>query len=518
MQAGTLSACGPGRVRLAEPVAALSLVCDLGMGQPMGHGLRVCRLALRLAEEVGASPGELRTVFYGSLLRWIGCTGNAHEVASALGDDLAGRTAMATLDHGVAGAVDGFVRTHGRGPEAGLLRGADGWQALAVSHCESAVLLGRWLGLEEPVLVALDQVFERWDGDGLPRRLGGEELLRAGRIMRLAGDAEVFDRLGGPAAAVAAIRGRRGTVYDPGLGDVFAELGAGLLGELGEGSAWEAVLHAEPGPRVHVEGDQVDRALEAMADFADLKAPCFSGHGRAVSALAQRAASVLGLDAADGSGLRRAALVQDVGRVGVSDAVWEHPGRLDDGAREAVRLRPYLTERALSRSAWLAGIADLAASHHERLDGSGYHRRLDARTLSASARVLAAADAYQAMSEDRPHRPALTPSEAARVLRDGVARGEHDADAVSAVLSAAGRPADAPVGSGGLTPREVEVLVLLASGLRNREIAERLVVSPKTVGRHLEHVYAKLGVSTRASATLAAMQRGLVPASRGPVA
>jgi len=503
---------------LAEAVAALSLVCDLGMGQPMGHGLRVCRLALRLGEEVGASVGELRTVFYASQLRWIGCTGNAHEVASALGDDLAGRTAMAMLDHGVAGAVDGFVRAHGRGPEAALLRGAEGWRTLAASHCESAVLLGRWLGLDVAVQLALNQVFERWDGTGLPRGLGGEGLLRAGRIMRLAGDAEIFDRLGGPGAAVAAARGRRGTVYDPGLVDAFVEVGPALLAELAEGSEWEIVLGAEPGPRVHVEGDQVDRVLEAMADFADLKVPCFSGHGRATGALAQRAAAVLGLSAAEGSALRRAALVQDVGRVGVSDAVWEHPGALDDAAREAVRLHPYLTERTLSRSAWLAEIADLAASHQERLDGSGYHRRLDARTLSASARVLAAADAYQAMSETRPHRPALPASEAVRVLNDAVARGEHDAGAVGAVLSAAGRPADAPGGTHGLTAREVEVLVLLASGLRNREIAERLVVSPKTVGRHLEHVYAKLGVSTRASATLAAMQRGLVPAPAGPVA
>jgi len=499
------------RVRLAEPVAAMSLVCDLGMGQPLGHGARVCLLAMGLAREVGLGPAVLRTVYYAALLRWIGCSANAHEVAGALGDDLEPRTDMATLDHRSPGAVTRFLHLHGGGPAASLLADPATWRDIAAAHCESAVLLGRWLGLEPDVQDALDQVFERWDGHGLPRGLAGEEIGIAARVVRVAGDAELFHRAGGPEAVLAAARARAGTVYDPWLAAAVADAAPGLFARLGTGGAWDAVLDAEPGPRVQAEGERLERVLEALADFADLKAPCFTGRSRAVAALAGRAAGLRGLDA---STVRRAALLQDVGRVGVSASVWDRPGPLDDGEREAVRLHPYLTERALSRSAWLAPVADLAAAHHERLDGSGYHRRLDARTLAPAARVLAAADVYQAMTEPRPHRRALTPREVLAELRGETRRGALDPGAVDAVLAAAGHGGGSPPGPLGLTVRELEVLALLARGLRNREIAERLVVSPKTVGHHVEHVYGKLGVSTRAAATLRAMQEGLLADQR----
>lgn len=494
-------------------MAALSLVCDLGMGQPLGHGLRVCCLAVGLGEQLELPAAELRVVYYSSMLRWIGCTANAHEVAGALGDDLSSRSDMATLDQTRPDAMATFARTHGYGPAGAMVQSPEGWRSLASAHCEAAVLLGRWLELDPAVQNALDQVFERWDGKGLPRGLGGAELSPAARLTRVAGDLELLQRVHGIDAAVAATRERAGSMYDPELAAALAAEAPALLAELSQRSAWETALGAEPGPWEQAEGVRLERVLEAMADFADLKAPCFTGHSRGVCGLAREAATVLGLGTDDRLALGRAALVQDVGRVGVSNAIWEKRGYLDDSEREAIRLQPYLTERALARSPWLQQLSDLAASHHERLDGSGYHRRLDARSLSLQARLLAAADVYQAMSEPRPHRPALEPERAAGELRAEAARGRLDPAAVEAVLTTAGHATERPRGPQGLTPRELEVLKLLSVGLRNREIAERMIVSPKTIGRHLENIYAKLGVSTRAAATLQAMQQGLLPAS-----
>ncbi|MGH3132989.1 MAG: HD domain-containing phosphohydrolase, partial [Gaiellaceae bacterium] len=209
--------------------------------------------------------------------------------------------------------------------------------------------------------------------------------------------------------------------------------------------------------------------------------------------------------------LRRAALVQDAGRMGVSNSIWDKPGPLSSAEIERVRLHPYYVERMFQQLPTLASIGALAAQHHERLDGSGYPRGLAGNGLSPTARTLAAADVYRALVEPRPHRPAHGAEEAARELRSEVKRGRLDGDAVNAVLPAAGhrvrRRRDWPRG---LTPREVEVLALIARGHSNREVARRLHLAEKTVGNHVEHIYAKIGSSTRAEASLFAMQHGLL--------
>ena len=210
--------------------------------------------------------------------------------------------------------------------------------------------------------------------------------------------------------------------------------------------------------------------------------------------------------------MRHAALVQGFGRLGVSNAIWDKPGPLGAGEWERVRMHPYITERMLRQSAALAPLGAIAVQLRERLDGSGYPRGLRGSAMTRPARILGAADAYQAMREPRPHRGALTADEAAEELRAGVRAGHLDGDAVEAVLQAAGhrvrRRRDGPAG---LTAREVEVLRLLARGLSNKQIATRLVIAPKTAGNHIEHIYVKIDASTRASAGLFAMQHGLLP-------
>ena len=224
------------------------------------------------------------------------------------------------------------------------------------------------------------------------------------------------------------------------------------------------------------------------------------------------AAGAAGLPDDDAVALGRAALVHDVGRVGVPNGVWDRRGPLSAEQWERVRLHPYLTERVLRRCSLLAPNADVAARHHERVDGSGYHRGTSGGQFDQGARLLAAADAYHAMTEDRPHRPALTASDAASQLAADVDAGRFGRVEVDAVLAAAGQPRlqAAATNPAGLTDREVEVLCLIARGRLNKQVAATLGISAKTVGHHIEHIYAKAGVATRAGATLFAMERGLL--------
>jgi HD-GYP domain-containing protein (c-di-GMP phosphodiesterase class II) len=273
---------------------------------------------------------------------------------------------------------------------------------------------------------------------------------------------------------------------------------------------WEEVMAAEPEPIAFIE--DVDVALTAMADFVDIKSPWTRGHSRRVAELAGAAAGVAGLGPDESMLLARAGLVHDVGRVGVENGVWDRPGQLATAEWEKVRLHPYLTERVLSRCRTLGQLADLASSHHERMDGSGYHRQTMGDRLSMTSRILAASDVMAALTSERPQRPAHTIEEASVLMTEESRQGKLDPMAVTAVVSVAGGvvPSLSAPNPGGLSDREVEVLRLLARGRTNRQMAEELFISPKTVGRHVENIYAKIGVSTRAGAAVYAMEQRLL--------
>jgi HD-GYP domain-containing protein (c-di-GMP phosphodiesterase class II) len=276
--------------------------------------------------------------------------------------------------------------------------------------------------------------------------------------------------------------------------------------------AWEAVIAAEPVLRVVLSEEQFDSALLAIANFIDLKSPHWLGHGKAVAELAATAGGELRMSLDDRRMLRHAGLLHGFGRIGISNSIWDKPGPLGAGEWERVRMHPYLTERMLHDSAALAPLGAVAAQIRERLDGSGHPRGLSATEISRPARVLAVADAYQAMREPRAHRPARQPDEAAAQLRAEATAGRLDRDAVHAVLTGAGhrvpRRRDGP---SGLTSRETDVLRLAARGLTNKDIAAILVISPKTVANHIERIYLKIGASNRAMASMFAMKHGLLP-------
>jgi HD-GYP domain-containing protein (c-di-GMP phosphodiesterase class II) len=504
-------------VRLAELVAALSLGIDLGFGQPMEHVLRQCLIALRLAERLGLGDEERAAVYYTALLINVGCHTDAHEQAKWFGDDIALKAGKYDGEfHGVRAALSGMRMIGAGSPPLHRLRvgiefAAGGHREvdqMIAQHARMAQVLAGELGLPAPVIAALGGAYEQWDGRGWPGELSGDAVPLAARLAQIAEFAEVAHRVGGGDAVRALARGRAGGQFDPRAAQVLEADADILLAGIEAAGSWDAVIGAEPALGVVLVGERVDAALLAVANFVDLKSPFTLGHAGAVAELAAGAGERLGLDATT---LRRAALVHDLGRLGVSNSIWDKPGPLGPGEWERVRMQPYLTERMLCQSEALAPLGAIAVQHRERIDGSGYPRGLTGAAIPLPARVLAAADAYEAMREPRPYRAARTPEDAAAQLRGEVRAGRLDADAAEAVLGAAGhRVPRRREGPHGLTRRELEVLRLLARGLPNREIAARLVISPKTVGNHVEHIYAKIGASTRAAAGLFAVQHGLL--------
>jgi HD-GYP domain-containing protein (c-di-GMP phosphodiesterase class II) len=508
-------------VRLAEVLAALSLATDLGMGQPMEHMLRQCLIALRLAERLGLDDDDRRVVYYGSLLSWVGCHVDAYEQAKWFGDDTVLKTDFRHTDFSSATTDALFMMRHvGSGRPAtermrlGLAFLGDGRRAaetMLTNHWMAADALAARLGLAQRIRDCVEQTFERWDGRGSPKGVPGPQILVTARLIALADVVEVYHRAAGTDAAVSVARERRGTQFDPELADLFVAQAPSVFDGLAEDSSWDDVIAAEPALAIRLGDTEFGAALEAIADFADVKSPFTIGHSRAVADLAGEAATIAGLGEPAAKSVRRAGLVHDLGRLGVPNTIWDKKSPLSRAESERVRMHPYLTERTLASSPALAPLAAIAAQHHERLDGSGYPRGLAGAALTTEGRLLAAADFYQAKTEPRPHRAACSAADAAAALRAEVRAGRLDGDATSAVLAAAGhRSPRRKAWPAGLTGREVEVLRLLSAGLSNREIAARLVISVKTAGHHVEHIYAKTGTGNRSMASLFAASHGLI--------
>lgn len=507
-------------VRLAELIAALSLGIDLGFAQPMEHVLRQCRIALRLADQMGLGEEDRSTVYYTALLVNVGCHSDAHEQAKWFGDDIAMKARK--YDHDLTSVRSSLavMRMLGSGnPVLQRLKlgvefarsGRREFEHMVDRHAAMAERLAGELGLPAAVQEAVGASYEQWDGKGFPGRRKGEAVPVAARLASFAEFVEVAHRLGGVDAAVALAQRQRGRQFDPDLADALASRAHDILGGLDGEDTWDAVIASEPALTRFLDGDDFDRALTAIADFVDLKSPYTLGHSRAVAELAADAGAHLGLAAEEITLLRRAALASGLGRLGVSNAIWDKPGPLGTGERERVRMHPYLTERMLQQSPALAPLGAIAAQHRERLDGLGYPRGLSGPAISRPARILGAVDAYVSMCEVRPYRPALTPAQAADEVRREVRAGRLDQEAVGAVLLAAGhrvpRRAEGPAG---LTAREVEVLCLVARGLSSKQIAAELIIAPKTARNHIEHVYSKIGASSRVQASLFAIQNGLL--------
>lgn len=486
--------------------------------------MRSCLIATALARRLKLPESEVADTYYTALLMHVGCSALSHEAAAAWGNehralgaaartnladpsDIAG-TLMPAITEGMSAAERSRVERYAASPQ-----GQEFGRRFDTGSCEVASATARRVGLGAGVERALKEAVEWWNGEGPPDGLQGEEIALPARIARASADTARFDHLGGTEAVVAALRRRSGGILDPSIVETIISNADELLADTRAGDPRERLLDVEPDPVIEIDASSLNRVAAAFGDLADLKTPWTHGHSGGVAKLAGAAARGLGLDAQTLSRLEQSARLQDLGRIAVSNLIWEKPGPLTSAEWEQARMHSYHSERILAASNVLAPLARAAGMHHERLDGSGYYRGCRARELSPAARILAAADAFHAMTQERPHRPALGTERAAAELQREVRAGRLDGDAAAAVLEAAGagRPRRRDnLRPGGLSEREVEVARLVASGCSNPEIAARLVISRRTAEHHVQHIYAKVGVSSRAGLALFAHEHGLI--------
>jgi putative nucleotidyltransferase with HDIG domain len=429
-------------IRLSEIVAALSHALDVTEGQPMGHAERTCIIGLRLADAVGLEPARRSSLFYALLLKDAGCSTTSATTAEVFGaDDLyvkresrlvdpkSPAQSLRCLSRTIAPRAP--LRQRARHLRALVAMGVDGARQLGAMRCERGAEIARAIDLDEDAAGAIHQLDEHWDGHGYPAGLAGEAISPLARVICLAQTIEVFWSQRGATAACAVARERRGTWFDPALVDAVATFEH-------DGAFW-ASLHEpdvnalEPADRVERADDaRLDRVAEAFARIVDAKSPYTASHSAGVAEIAEAIAVTMGLDVPTRRLLRRAGLLHDVGKLGVSNRILDKPGKLDAEEWAAMRRHPELSRVILQSVPALADVAHLAATHHERLDGSGYPDGLTAAELDLPDRILQVADVAEALSAERPYRGALPVAEVLSMI--GRDAGERlDADCVAAL-------------------------------------------------------------------------------------
>ena len=374
-----------------EVIGALCLATDLGMGFPFEHGLQTTLAATRLAEKLGADPPTASQAYHACLLSHAGCTTDAHVTAEVFGDSLT--THLNPVLYGSQREVlTGLIRALPEPDRRAPVRAVEVARRLPrvarvrrphfTAMCEVAEMLADGVGLPSSAAGLLAHLTERWDGNGPLQRAKGEEIPLPMRIVHVAVDATFQRWLGGVEHAARLAGDRAGSGRDPEVAACLAEHAEEILALDPSVSAWDEVLACEPEPRLTLEGEAIDRALSAMGGFADLISPYFTGHSAGVGRLAAAAAERLRVDTTTATAVRRAGLVHALGRVAIGARTWQRAGPLTVGEWEQVRLHPYQTERVISRSPFLSALAPVAGAHHERLDGSGYHRGSSAAELA----------------------------------------------------------------------------------------------------------------------------------------
>jgi HD-GYP domain-containing protein (c-di-GMP phosphodiesterase class II) len=515
----------PVQIRLAEVLAALSLATDLGAGKPMGHALRACTLGMRLAGELGLPRDEQAELYYSFLLMHSGCTVLSLGLAPVIqGNEVAAIGDITLWDDSDPGVMLAWM---GRNVAPGaplpkrfvqiiqmLLHSTEAGEHQR-GACEVAHQVAKRLGMPPGVQAAVRHYLERWDGKG-PYGLAGEQIPLAARLLQLALKVEAITTALGRESAAAAVRAYQGKIFDSHLAGRFLALAEqpSLWEMLETADLWEAALNLEPdSPYRWLDGSRFEDIALAVADFVDLKSPHTVGHSRETARIAETMARQMGLSHGVIMHIRRAALVHDLGRVALPARLLEDSAPLSPADQEQLRLHPYYTERILSRVPALIPIAAIAGRHQERLDGRGYYRGLSGSEIPLDACIVALADEYQQRCQPRPGRPKPDPKDVFRALEPEVGL-KFSPECFAALAEAQGvaqvKAKHRREWPAGLTDREVEVLRELATGASNRQIANRLFVSEKTIAHHLQHIYNKIGISSRAAAVFFAMEHDLI--------
>lgn len=418
----------PGRVpdiALSDVIGSLSYALDIVEGQPPGHALRSCLIGMRLAAELDLDAQSRSDLFYALLLKDAGCSANSSRMSAVFSsDDIAAKASSKLIDwsDGRASAL-WAIRTAASGDglrkRVQTLRAMRGEGELTrqfmEARCDRGAEIARMLFLTERTALAIRSLDEHWDGRGMPDGLEGEQIPLAARILCLAQTAEIFHRTRGIRAAAAVVRERRGTWFDPALVDVF-------LGFCDDGDFWHSldqpdVSQWEPdGLELSADDARLDRIAQAFARVIDAKSPFTARHSERVAEIAAGTARILGIDASARRTLRRAGLLHDIGKLAISNRILDKPGKLTDEEFRAIQTHPAYTLRILERAPCFSEFAELAANHHEKLDGSGYPRGLNGHALDVPMRVLAVADIYEALTATRPYREPLPPTAALSII------------------------------------------------------------------------------------------------------
>jgi HD-GYP domain-containing protein (c-di-GMP phosphodiesterase class II) len=451
-------------IRLSEVLAALSHALDMTGGQPRGHAERTCLVAMRVADHLALDEDTRSSLFYAALLKDAGCSSSAARVAALYGaDDTAVKarrkrtdftnTPEALLHLARTVAPGGSPLAKARHLRRILAFGREGSREIVDLRCERGAEVARAVGLDEAAATAILHVDERWDGRGAPHGLQGEAISLVGRLLALAQCAAVFWPDGGAAGACAVVRRRRGSWFDPALVDALCAIE--------DDTPFWAALHqprvggVEPTDHVLVaDEDRVDRVAEAFSRVVDAKSPFTARHSHGVADITAGLALQLGLGADEARRLHRAGLLHDIGKLGVSSGILDKPGSLDADEWAAMRRHPEWSLQILQRIPAFVELAHVAAAHHERLDGSGYFRGLDAEQLDLPSRILAVADVAEALSSDRPYRAALGPDEVLAIMRRdaGITLDAGAFEALESVLPEWTPPATGPSSAPGPTP------------------------------------------------------------------
>jgi putative nucleotidyltransferase with HDIG domain len=420
-------------MRLSELIGALSHALDLTEGQPKGHCVRACWIGMHVGRTIGLESGPLRELYYTLLLKDLGCSSNAARICELyLTDDLAFKRDFKTVGDGLPDVLR-FVFGH-TGLGAGLAarlgavanilkNGRRITDELIRTRCTRGAAIARRLRFGDGVASGIASLDEHWNGGGRPEGLAGNAISLHARIALLAQVIDVFHTVGGSAAALQEARSRAGGWFDPALVRAFEQVArdAGFWRTLASPALESAVLAMEPGAgEVVLDDDWLDDIAAAFGQVVDSKSPFTSGHRARVATIAEALARRLGVADARRRWLRRGALLHDVGKLGVSNAILDKPGPLDDDEWACMRQHPVHTEDILGRIGAFAELARVAGAHHERLDGTGYPRRLTADRIALETRIITTADVFDAISADRPYRSAVPIPQTLELMRRSV--------------------------------------------------------------------------------------------------
>ena len=421
-------------LRLASVVAALTHALDLVEGQPEGHCVRCCWIGFHIGRKLRLSDAELWDLYYTLLLKDLGCSSNAARICQLyLADDIAFKRDVKTVDHTSIPQALKFVLSH-TGLKAGM---AARFHALASvcmksnkiarelieTRCHRGAEIARRMRFSEVVAEGIQNLDEHWNGKGMPEGRRGAEIPLNARIALLAQIIDVFNSAGGRDAAMQEIRHRSGSWFDPRLVEVFEGVAEqpGFWEMLGSEDLEQAVSNLEPGRHVvAIDEDYLDDIACAFAQVIDSKSPYTSGHSERVTLFTDLIAQDLGFSASERRWLRRAALLHDIGKLGVSNSILDKPGSLDAEEWVEVRRHSQYTQDILSLVSAFEAMAPIAGAHHERLDGKGYPSGLQGQEISLETRVLTTADIFDALTADRPYRAAMPEEKALAIMADMV--------------------------------------------------------------------------------------------------